>query len=222
MNEEQSHSTPQECIDKLNLIELHIRELVSTINSGQFADVRQRIAQLQNTTNQFKTDVQRLPDIKRSIPQQNKEIELLKNQIQKQLAGVQVANVKTELLLKETDKSTMASEDNNTAPLVNEQSLRCLHCDSLILTKGIGKIHDDLSFDVPLPRQKKDFTVAEKEKLTLFCSVDRVHDFDNVGVTRSHEGIVYLACADCEIGPVGLQDKDSGKYLIAIERVKLA
>ena len=31
MNEEQSRSTPQECIDKLDLIELHIRDLVSTL-----------------------------------------------------------------------------------------------------------------------------------------------------------------------------------------------
>ncbi|KAE9550081.1 hypothetical protein FO519_006713 [Halicephalobus sp. NKZ332] len=218
MNEEQPHSTPQECIDKLDLIELYIRELVSTINSGQFADVRQRIAQLQNTTNQFKAEVQKLPDIKRSVPQQTGEIDLLKTQIQKQLAGIQVANVKSQLLLnEETEKSTMSSEVKPTQS-VNEQIFRCVHCDSLILSKGVGKIVDDLSFDIPLPRQKKDFTVTEKEKLTLFCCVDRVHDFDNVGVTKSHEGIVYLACADCEIGPIGLQDKESGKYLIAIER----
>ena len=100
------------------------------INSGQFADVRQRIAQLQNTTNQFKADVQRLPDIKRSAPQQNKEIELLKNQIHRQLTGIQVANVKTELLLKETEKSAMASEDNNVRffnPFSLTSAFRLLH-----------------------------------------------------------------------------------------------
>lgn len=80
---------------------------------------------------------------------------------------------------------------------------------------------DDVSFDIPLAKQKKDFTVAETEKLTAFCSVERIHDFDNVGVTRGHEGVVYLTCADCEMGPIGLQDKESGKYLVAIERVKL-
>lgn len=74
------------------------------INSGQFADVRQRIALLQSTSNLFKAEVQRLPDIKRSVKEQQEDISLLKNKIYKQIGGVHTANIKTNLLLNQ--KST--------------------------------------------------------------------------------------------------------------------
>lgn len=80
----------------------------------------------------------------------------------------------------------------------------------------------DRSIDIPLMVQKKNTTETEKEIFMKFCAVEKVHDFDNIGVTRSHEGRIYLTCADCDAGPIGLQDPDSTQYLIAIERVNSA
>uniref|UniRef100_A0AC34QAI4 Mediator complex subunit 9 n=1 Tax=Panagrolaimus sp. JU765 TaxID=591449 RepID=A0AC34QAI4_9BILA len=219
MNENQQYSSPQNCIDKLDLVERFVRELVSTINSGQFAEVRQKITQLQTATQQFKVEVQKLPEIKRTVAEQNFEIEHLNRRISKQLAGIQVANIKTQLFLEKYPKK-MATGDAQ--PMINEQSFRCTFCNSSILPKAMGRIIQDFTFDMPLTRQKKEFVQneTETEKLTIFCMVDRAHDFDNVAVTKSHQGQVYLACGDCEMGPIGIQDK-SGKYLVALERVKL-
>lgn len=55
------------------------------------------------------------------------------------------------------------------------------------------------------------------EKISFWWSVDEMFAFENIGFTHSHNGQKYLACADCEIGPVGLVDKK--KYLVAISRV---
>ena len=50
-------------------------------------------------------------------------------------------------------------------------------------------------------------------------------DFENVGFCNTVEGIKYLICADCEIGPLGYHDTKSvaeGNPLfhIAVSRVR--
>uniref|UniRef100_A0A7E4VV36 Guanine nucleotide exchange factor MSS4 n=1 Tax=Panagrellus redivivus TaxID=6233 RepID=A0A7E4VV36_PANRE len=67
--------------------------------------------------------------------------------------------------------------------------------------------------------QKKDAATPATEALTKFCIVDRVDKFENVGVTRSTNGFVYLTCADCEMGPLGLKDPSGNRFFVAIERV---
>uniref|UniRef100_A0A914Y7S2 Uncharacterized protein n=1 Tax=Panagrolaimus superbus TaxID=310955 RepID=A0A914Y7S2_9BILA len=91
MNEEQPYSTAEECIDRLNSIELGIKELVGTINSGQFADVRLRITQLQIAAGQFKADVQRLPDIQKTTKDQDKYLGYLNRKIRKKEIGIEQA-----------------------------------------------------------------------------------------------------------------------------------
>lgn len=102
---------------------------------------------------------------------------------------------------------------------MNNQKLKCKFCQSLILSENIGKMVYNRPIDIPLMVQKKDITEVEKEELAKFCIVEKVFDFDNVGVTNSHEGRVYLTCSECDMGPIGLKDPDSTHYLIAIERV---
>uniref|UniRef100_A0AC35GDY3 Biogenesis of lysosome-related organelles complex 1 subunit 7 n=1 Tax=Panagrolaimus sp. PS1159 TaxID=55785 RepID=A0AC35GDY3_9BILA len=91
MNEEHSHSTPEECIDRLNTIETGIKELVATINSGQFADVRLRITQLQTAAAGFKAEVQRLPDIQKTTRDQDKYLGYLSRKIQQKDTGIEQA-----------------------------------------------------------------------------------------------------------------------------------
>lgn len=44
-------------------------------------------------------------------------------------------------------------------------------------------------------------------------------DFDNVGFTHASEGVKYLVCADCEVGPVGYLSLESQTHYIALSRV---
>lgn len=57
----------------------------------------------------------------------------------------------------------------------------------------------------------------ECEQISFWWSVDDMFAFENIGFTHLHNGQKYLACADCEIGPVGLVDKK--RYLVAINRI---
>jgi hypothetical protein len=111
------------------------------------------------------------------------------------------------------------TETVNDLPTTNEEKLKCKFCNSQILSEKIGKMIYDRTIDIPLMMQKKDYTEIEKEDIKKFCIVEKVFDFDNVGVTRSHEGRVYLTCSECDMGPIGLKDPDSTQYLVAIERV---
>ena len=47
-------------------------------------------------------------------------------------------------------------------------------------------------------------------------------EFENIGFTLAKDGIKYLICADCEVGPLGWFDpKFPGEYCIAQDRVNL-
>ncbi|VDK38324.1 unnamed protein product [Taenia asiatica] len=58
-----------------------------------------------------------------------------------------------------------------------------------------------------------------------FWTVERMTDFENVGFCNTVEGIKYLICADCEIGPLGYHDTHSAAggqplFHIAVSRVR--
>lgn len=59
-----------------------------------------------------------------------------------------------------------------------------------------------------------------KETITDYWLVEDMYTFENVGVSKTVNNVRYLACADCERGPIGWQDLDSNKSYIALSRVK--
>lgn len=99
--------------------------------------------------------------------------------------------------------------------------LECSKCGSLILNKGVADFVQNVSFNVPLMFQKSEKkannTDFEFEEVSFWWSVDDMFSFENIGFTHSYNGQKYLACADCEVGPVGLVDQK--RYLVAITRV---
>lgn len=58
----------------------------------------------------------------------------------------------------------------------------------------------------------------ETEKISEWVLVNDMFAFENVGFTHAYEGRKFLACADCEVGPIGLEI-DSKTYLIALSRI---
>jgi guanine nucleotide exchange factor len=47
--------------------------------------------------------------------------------------------------------------------------------------------------------------------------------FENIGFSNTVDGIAYLSCADCDLGPLGYHDRAKlpQLYHIAIDRVKV-
>ncbi|VDM36209.1 unnamed protein product [Hydatigera taeniaeformis] len=86
-----------------------------------------------------------------------------------------------------------------------------------------------MQFSLPIIAKKSDLqqhgdTFPRKTE-SRFWTVERMTDFENVGFCNTVEGIKYLICADCEIGPLGYHDtrlEAGGQSLfhIAVSRVR--
>ena len=76
---------------------------------------------------------------------------------------------------------------------------------------------------LPFMQKKEDFTSENQEGETLKSHwlVPDMFAFENVGFSMTVESIKYLACADCERGPIGWHDiTDKTRFYIALERVE--
>ena len=49
-------------------------------------------------------------------------------------------------------------------------------------------------------------TAGEKELVKVMVEVDDMFLFDNLGFTNTVDTTKYLACADCDVGPLGYHD----------------
>uniref|UniRef100_A0A914CSH3 Guanine nucleotide exchange factor MSS4 n=1 Tax=Acrobeloides nanus TaxID=290746 RepID=A0A914CSH3_9BILA len=101
----------------------------------------------------------------------------------------------------------------------NSSKVVCAHCSSIIIQDNIAQLVDNRSFDLPLIYQKKEAPSLEKEALSAWWVVDDMFHFENVGFTNAHEGMKYLTCADCEIGPIGFVDLETKRNFVSLERV---
>lgn len=122
--------------------------------------------------------------------------------------------------MSQNDLSELVSETNT-----NMKNVKCTRCDSYILSPGVGiftKI--DSGLNVPSLRQKRDLTNpndAEFELLNNFWLVKDAFSFENIGFTNTVQNKKYLICADCEIGPLGVQNLDSpNEFYLSVDRVK--
>jgi hypothetical protein len=108
----------------------------------------------------------------------------------------------------------------------NMKKIKCLRCDSYILQPMSGHFKKlDEPFDLPSMKQKKELrnvaSSIETEKLDRFWVVEDMFTFENVGFTNTVDMRKYLACADCEIGPIGFQNIDNPQqFLVSLDRVK--
>lgn len=84
-------------------------------------------------------------------------------------------------------------------------------------------LSNDQQLFLPFMQKKEDFTSENQEGETLKSHwlVPDMFDFENVGFSMTVESIKYLACADCERGPIGWHDiTDKTRFYIALERVE--
>uniref|UniRef100_A0A914ZPD2 Guanine nucleotide exchange factor MSS4 n=1 Tax=Parascaris univalens TaxID=6257 RepID=A0A914ZPD2_PARUN len=102
----------------------------------------------------------------------------------------------------------------------NALSVRCSTCGCMILAAKAAEYVTQKPFQLPLCRQKKNMTTVEKETLTEWWSVKGAFDFENIGFTNASDGVKYLVCADCEVGPVGFLCPETHTHFVALSRVK--
>lgn len=108
----------------------------------------------------------------------------------------------------------------------NKNKIKCLRCDSYILQPMTGVYSkQEPSISIPLVKQKKELAnnldKMEKESIENFWLVQEMMTFENIGFTNTVDNKKYLICADCEIGPIGLQSlQKPNEFLLCIDRVK--
>lgn len=59
----------------------------------------------------------------------------------------------------------------------------------------------------------------EEEVIKDYWIVGDIYAFENVGFSHPVGGVKYLACADCEIGPIGWYDLAAKTSYVALSRV---
>lgn len=82
-------------------------------------------------------------------------------------------------------------------------------------------LHDQLF--LPFIQKKEEFAseLLQGETLTRHWLVSDMFAFENVGFSMTVGSIKYLACADCDRGPIGWHDiTDNTKFYVAVERVE--
>ncbi|CAK9303997.1 unnamed protein product [Gordionus sp. m RMFG-2023] len=126
--------------------------------------------------------------------------------------------------------------------LLNEKSIICSNCKSLILKPNKAQLVNTEIFLPHIDIKKSIGDHTEKnigENITQFWRVKSsdIYIFENIGFTHSipssNSPFKYLACADCEIGPLGVDnlspltnnnntdDQNSFRFFIACSRVSL-
>ncbi|EDQ87878.1 uncharacterized protein MONBRDRAFT_33135 [Monosiga brevicollis MX1] len=98
------------------------------------------------------------------------------------------------------DRAVLVNESNG-----NILRIRCCFCNSPVFSKSAAT-----ATHTPVQLPKMVQRGAEGETVTDTCEhwwqVKDMYDFDNVGFSKTVDGVKYLACADCEIGPIGYHD----------------
>ncbi|KAF7639882.1 hypothetical protein Mgra_00000803 [Meloidogyne graminicola] len=106
----------------------------------------------------------------------------------------------------------------------NVNQIVCICCGSIILQKITATFQSDgPSKLLPLPFQKSKHNELpinlETEEYSKWWIVNNMFTFENVGFTHSFEGLKFLACADCEIGPIGFVCPDTNNCFVSVERL---
>ena len=57
------------------------------------------------------------------------------------------------------------------------------------------------------------------EEVTSFCQVDDIYTFENMGFSHTVDNKKYLACPECELGPLGFHDLLTKKSFLSMDRV---
>lgn len=110
--------------------------------------------------------------------------------------------------------------DDEIADGKNVRTVKCSYCQSVILLPASGSFIKS-QFQLLLMKQNKTNDLDPKNELiSSFWCVPDMYTFQNVGFSNTVGTTKFLACADCEAGPIGYHDLENGKSYIALPRVR--
>ena len=99
----------------------------------------------------------------------------------------------------------------------NSGKIKCTECSSIILQPNTAE-WTELDDGISLPGTGK--ADSQTEVCHTFWTVQNMFAFENVGFCNTVDNVKYLACADCEIGPIGAHFiKDKNKFFVSSQRV---
>jgi hypothetical protein len=63
----------------------------------------------------------------------------------------------------------------------------------------------------------------DQDQPTHYWTIDDMMKFENIGFCKTVDGIKFLSCADCDLGPLGYHDTRivPKLYHIAVDRVQI-
>ncbi|XP_014471325.1 PREDICTED: guanine nucleotide exchange factor MSS4 homolog [Dinoponera quadriceps] len=101
----------------------------------------------------------------------------------------------------------------------NKNKIFCTFCPSKILNAGVARLIN-MEFALPYVHCKGEGEGNQTESISDYWLIENMFTFENIGVSHTVDKVKYLACADCERGPVGWHDVSTRKSYIALCRVK--
>ncbi|CAD5225571.1 unnamed protein product [Bursaphelenchus xylophilus] len=192
---ESNQSSVQKCREILDTLEQNYSGLLSQLiqRSGAQSTNQAKVTQIYTSLINLRNAVENLPDI---------DQDLENNGCIRRMSS--------------SNESNPASSTNTMEKIRNDDGknsvrIKCRTCECVVLDKNVGTFIGEYTVDVPLESQKKANPKTEKEPLSQWWSVQDVFHFENVGVTRSHEGIQYLCCSECEFRSIGSRIKSKNK-----------
>lgn len=115
------------------------------------------------------------------------------------------------VLVSEAEHSLLDNEGKNS------MSLFCLHCNCLILRPNIALF---VKIEKELPTIVRSEENNALELLSDFWLVSDMFQFENMAFSKNVEDMKYLACAECDIGPIGWHNLIDQKCYIAVSRIR--
>ena len=100
----------------------------------------------------------------------------------------------------------------------NNHKITCLRCNCLFLNpgKGVFTVIENSQLPVIDSANSSDPNQVESDDFWL---VDDIYSFENMTFSRNVDHTKYLACPECELGPLGFHDINSNKSYISLDRV---
>ncbi|CAN8000425.1 unnamed protein product [Ixodes pacificus] len=122
-------------------------------------------------------------------------------------------------------EGTVGNGDTTRETLVengkNKVHIECKYCSSRILNAGMCQF---VQTEYTLPALEKDDSAQDPkdnaENVTDFWCVEDIYTFENIGFSNTVGKAKYLACADCDRGPVGWHSLETKKSFVALSRVR--
>lgn len=101
----------------------------------------------------------------------------------------------------------------------NKGNIECRFCSSRILNAGMSQFVEAECSLPPLDGTSSGEQAEPEEQLAEFWCVDDIYTFENIGFSNTVGKTKYLACADCDRGPVGYHNLETKKSFVALSRV---